>query len=76
MFLLRCSNAEREDHCSQALLMAQVEGIPLLAFDIGGIHEMLDFDSHSDVIVYEPTVEALVTKLQGQHPIIPWTCMP
>ena len=43
----------------------QVKGIPTLVFDVGGIHEMLDFQSHGDVIVQDPSVEGLAAKIQG-----------
>ena len=52
-----CSN------CQAAAL--QVKQIPLVAFDVGGIYEMLDFDANAEAVVLEPTLKGLTAKLTG-----------
>lgn len=41
--------------------------IPLVAFDVGGIYEMLDFDANAEAVVLEPTLEGLTAKLTGVY---------
>ena len=47
---------------------AQVQGIPVVAFDVGGVGEMLNTSAAADIIVAEPTAEALAAKL-AQVPV-------
>ena len=44
-------------------LVAQVKGIPFLAFDAGGVLEMFDGKLHKDNVVLDPTLAALSEKL-------------
>ena len=46
---------------------AQVQGIPVVAFDVGGVGEMLNTTAAADIIVAEPTAEALAAKLAEVH---------
>lgn len=43
----------------------QVKQIPLVAFDVGGIFEMLDYGVNADAIVHNPALDGLTAKLTG-----------
>lgn len=45
----------------------QVKGVPLIAFDVGGVGEMLHYSEHEDVIVMDSSATSLAKKLQGKH---------
>ena len=49
----------------------QVKGVPLIAFDVGGVGEMLHYSEHEDVIVMDSSATNLANKLQGRP-----TCLP
>lgn len=51
----------------RARASVQVKQIPLVAFDVGGIYEMLDFSSNTEAIVLDTTVDGLTAKLTGQQ---------
>lgn len=36
-----------------------------MAFDVGGIYEMLDFSANAEAVVLQPTLEGLTAKLTG-----------
>jgi len=42
-----------------------VKQIPLVAFDVGGIYEMLDYGSNADAIILNPDLGGLTAKLTG-----------
>ena len=42
-----------------------MKGVPLIAFDVGGVGEMLDYSQHEDVIVMDSSAASLARKLQG-----------
>ena len=44
----------------------QVKGVPLIAFDVGGVGEMLHYSEHEDVIVMDSSAKSLASKLQGE----------
>jgi hypothetical protein len=46
----------------------QVKGIPFVVFDAGGVLEMFDHRQHPDNVVFEPTLEALASRLNGVRP--------
>lgn len=45
-------------------MLAQVKGIPFVAFDAGGVLEMFSGKQHPDNVVLEPTLDALTSKLR------------
>ncbi|KAK9907269.1 hypothetical protein WJX75_000339 [Coccomyxa subellipsoidea] len=60
LLLVLCSLV---DNMPYVLAEAAVKQIPLVAFDVGGIYEMLDFSSNTEAIVLDTTVDGLTAKL-------------
>ncbi|CAL8462880.1 g2414 [Coccomyxa elongata] len=60
LLLVLCSLV---DNMPYVLAEAAVKQIPLVAFDVGGIYEMLDFSTNAEAVVLQPTLEGLTAKL-------------
>lgn len=51
------------DSKDDEMAAAQVKGIPFLAFDAGGVLEMFSGKVYGSNVMFEPTIEALTSKL-------------
>ena len=51
-------------HCVSVMVGLQVNSIPFVGFDAGGVLELFDYTLHNQSIVWEATAEALSVRLQ------------